>query len=209
MSRRKGSSPQFVMHTIEMLESAAYRVMSASGHRILARIEIEHGHHGGKENGRLPVTFDNFEDYGISPKSVAPGLREVQALGFVKITTRGRASKSDFGRHPNQFSLTYLRGPAPKYAEPTHEWKQYQTVEDALSVARDARAAKDERAVARSRARTKKSCARGQKITPRPIPSRGQKMTLQCWGQKMTLLSIFSVGRTMQHDRQSGPTRLP
>jgi hypothetical protein len=164
MSRHKASLPQFVMHPIEMLESAAYRALSVSGHRVLARIEIEHGHHGGKENGRLPVTFDNFEEYGISPKSVAPALREVQALGFVKITTRGRPSKSDFGRHPNHFSLTYLRGPAPKYENPTNEWKQHETPEAALEVARDARAAKDERAVARSLARSKKSCARGEKI---------------------------------------------
>ncbi len=108
MSRRKGALPQFVMHPIEMLESAAYRALSVSGHRVLARIEIEHGHHGGKDNGRLPVTFDDFEEYGISPKSVAPALREVQALGFVNITARGRISKSDFGRLPNRFSLTYL-----------------------------------------------------------------------------------------------------
>jgi hypothetical protein len=182
MSRRKASSPQFVMHTIEMLESAAYRALSASGHRVLARIEIEHGHHGGKENGRLPVTFDDFEEYGISPKSVAPALREVQALGFVNVTTRGRPSKSDFGRHPNRFSLTYLRGPAPKYANPTNEWKQHETIEDALKVARDARAAKDERAVARSRARSKKSCARDEKIPdlgsknhPKTIPLPGSK----------------------------------
>src|SRR5260370_37027261 len=104
MSRRKASSPQFVMHTIEMLESAAYRALSVSGHRVLARIEIEHGHHGGKENGRLPITFDDFEEYGISPKSVAPALREVQALGFVNVTTRGRPSKPDFVRHPNRVS---------------------------------------------------------------------------------------------------------
>jgi hypothetical protein len=164
MSRRKTTLPQFVPHTIEMLESAAYRALSVSGHRVLARIEIEHGHHGGKENGRLPGTYDNFEDYGISPKSVAPALREVQALGFVNITTRGRASKSDFGRHPNYFGLTYLPGPAPKFADPTNDWKQHQTPADASKVARDARAAKDERAVAKSRARSKKSCAGGEKI---------------------------------------------
>src|SRR5665213_204875 len=108
MSRRKASVPQFVMHTIEMLESAAYRALSVSGHRILARIEIEHGHHGGKENGKLPVRFDDFEEYGISPKCVAPALREVQALGFDNVTRRGRPSKSDFKRHPNYFSLTYI-----------------------------------------------------------------------------------------------------
>jgi hypothetical protein len=162
MSRRKGFLPQFVMHPIEMLESAAYRALSVSGHRILARIEIEHGHHGGKENGKLPVTFDNFEEYGMSPKSVAPALREVQALGFVIVTKRGRPSKSDFGRHPNHFGLTYIRGPAPKFADASNEWKQHATLADALEIARQARAAKDEHAVARSKARSKKSRARGE-----------------------------------------------
>ena len=170
MSRRKATTPQFVMHTIEMLESAAYRALSVSGHRILARIEIEHGHHGGKENGKLPVRFDDFEEYGISPKSIAPALREVQALGFVNITKRGRPSKSDFRRHPNHFSLTYIRGPAPTFAEATNEWKQHATLADAVEAARQARAAKDEHAVARSKARSQKSFARGEKI-----PTSGSK----------------------------------
>ena len=48
-----------------MLELPSYRVLSLSGHRVLARINIEHAHHGGKENGELPVTFLDFEKYGI------------------------------------------------------------------------------------------------------------------------------------------------
>jgi hypothetical protein len=39
-------------------------------------------HHGGAENGRLPVTFGDFERYGMDHQSVAPAQREVQALGF-------------------------------------------------------------------------------------------------------------------------------
>jgi hypothetical protein len=152
------------MHTIEMLESAAYRALSVSGHRVLARIEIEHGHHGGKENGKLPVRSDDFEEYGISPKSVAPAVREVQALGFAIITKRGRASKSDFGRSPHHFMLTYLMGPAPKFAQPSNEWKQHRTLEEAIEVSRQARAAKDETAVRRSKAHCRKTRARGHKI---------------------------------------------
>jgi hypothetical protein len=160
---------QFVPHRIEMLESPAYRALSLSGHRVLARIEIEHGHHGGVENGKLPVTFDDFEAYGISPKSVAPALREVQALGFVRVTERGRPSKSDFGRHPNHFELTYIHGAAPRYDEETDEWKQHQTLEEALRVAKEARAKKDKQAVAKAKAKSKnrapqKSEARGHKI---------------------------------------------
>jgi hypothetical protein len=201
MSRRKGSMPQFVMHPIEMLESFAYRALSVSGHRVLARIEIEHGHHGGKENGRLPVTFDDFEEYGISPKSVAPALREIQALGFANITLRGRPSKSDFGRNPNHFSLTYLPGPAPKFAAPTNEWKQHETLEEALKAARIARAHKDERAVARSLATSKKSCARGEKIPdlgsknhPKPGALPGSKNDPTVLGGKNDP-AIYIIGR--------------
>ena len=42
--------------------------------RILARIEIEHAKHGGRDNGRLPVTFANFREYGIDHDAVGPGL---------------------------------------------------------------------------------------------------------------------------------------
>jgi hypothetical protein len=148
-----------------MVTSPAYRVLSLSGHRVLARIEIEYMNHGGVENGRLPVTFDDFEAFGISEKSVAPGLREVQALGFARITERGRPSKSDFGRHPSKFELTYLRGAAPHFEVPTDDWKKHKTLEDALRVAKEARAAKDEQAVAKSKKRAaQKSFARGEKI---------------------------------------------
>jgi hypothetical protein len=164
--RRKGSiQGQFVAHRLEMVTSPAYRALSLSGHRVLARIEIEHMHHGGVENGKLPVTFDNFEAYGISEKSVAPALREVQALGFVRITERGRPSKSDFGRHPNQFELTYLNGAAPHFDAPTDDWKQHRTLEDAKRIAEEARAAKDKSAVAKSKKRaSQKPFARGEKI---------------------------------------------
>jgi hypothetical protein len=36
----------------EMLESAAYRVLSRAGHQVLSRIELELRYHAGKENGR-------------------------------------------------------------------------------------------------------------------------------------------------------------
>lgn len=171
MTRRQASiTSQFVAHRIEMIESPAWRALSLSGRRVLDRIEIEHGHHGGSENGRLPVTFGDFEDFGISHKSVAPAIREVQALGFAEITERGRPSESDFGRHPNHFRLTYLnvrRG--TRWHEPTDEWKQIKTLEEAERIAKEARAAKDEKAVAMAKGKSRKtgsqkSFAGGEKI---------------------------------------------
>jgi hypothetical protein len=117
--RNKTIDTPFVPHRIEMLESPAYRALSRAGHRVLARLEIEHLSHAGYENGRLPVTFGDFEKYGMDAQSIAPAQREVQALGFAEITQRGRPSKSDFGRHPHCWRLTYLHDAYDQ--EPTHE----------------------------------------------------------------------------------------
>jgi hypothetical protein len=108
----------------------------------------------------LPVTFPNFEEFGISYKSIGPGIREAVALGFVEITERGRPSESDFGRHPNYFRLTFLgvrRG--TRRHDPTDEWKQIKTPDEALKIARKAREAKDERAVAKAKGKAKKSAS--------------------------------------------------
>ena len=56
----------FAARTIEMLESPAYRVLSLSAHRILARLEIELASHGGNDNGRLPLTYNQLVEYGLA-----------------------------------------------------------------------------------------------------------------------------------------------
>jgi hypothetical protein len=89
--RKNRIAGQFSARTIEMMEAPAFQVLSLTGHRILDRIEIEHAHHGGNDNGKLPVTFDQFVEYGIHRHTVAPALREVCALGFVE---PGRCSQS-------------------------------------------------------------------------------------------------------------------
>ena len=126
---------QFVPRTVEMLESPAYRALSLSGHRVLSRIEVEHAHHGGKDNGKLPVTYDDFEQYGIDRHAIAPAIREVVALKFVEITSPGRAGNAEF-RRPNYFRLTYLRAAKD---DPTHDWRRVETAERAKQLAQDAR----------------------------------------------------------------------
>jgi hypothetical protein len=58
--RKNAIFGQFAARLIEMMESPAYRVLSLSAHRVLSRIEVEYAHHGGQDNGKLPVTFDDF-----------------------------------------------------------------------------------------------------------------------------------------------------
>jgi hypothetical protein len=129
-------SGQWSWRTIEMMESPAFRVLSHSAHRILDRLEIELAHHGGNDNGRLPVTFDHFAEYGIDRHSIAPAMREVEALKFVEITERGRAGDAEY-RRPNLFRLTYK--PVGR-ALATDEWRAIKTEAEAKMLSKVARA---------------------------------------------------------------------
>src|SRR5262249_3014383 len=65
-----------------------------------------------------------------------PAIRELEALGFVEITQRGKPSAGEF-RWPNFFRLTCIN--CKSSPTPTHEWRRIKTMEDAISVARIAR----------------------------------------------------------------------
>jgi hypothetical protein len=136
MSRRNRIVGQFIPRPTAMHESPAYRQLSLSGHRVLGRVECEHGRHGGVDNGNLPVTFADFEAYGIDRHAIAPAIRECVALGFLEITQRGRSGNGEF-RSANKFRLTYIvrRGlPA------TNEWQRITSEEEAKRIALAARA---------------------------------------------------------------------
>jgi hypothetical protein len=133
---RPGSiSGQFSARTIEMLESPPWRAQSLSARRALDRIEIERAHHGGKDNGRLPVTYNDFEDYGIDRHAIAPAIRELEALGLIEITEVGRAGNAEW-RKPNLFRLTYR---STAKAPPTEDWRRIRTMARAEEIARNAR----------------------------------------------------------------------
>jgi hypothetical protein len=137
--RRNRIAGQFAARPIEMLESPAYRVLSLAAHRVLARIEIELAHHGGRDNGKLPVTYEQFIEYGTDRHSVAPAIRELSELGIIEVTEKGRAGNAEF-RQPNLFRLTYRH---VDRANPTDEWRRAKTIEEAKKIAKVARANKD------------------------------------------------------------------
>ena len=132
--RRNRFDGPFAGRLITMLESAAFRVLSLSGHRVLARIEIELKRHGGEDNGKLPITYEQFVEYGIDRHAIAPAIRECEALGFLE-AERGKAGNREY-RAPSTYRLTYQ--PVGR-ARPTHDWQRIQTLEDAEAMARAAR----------------------------------------------------------------------
>jgi hypothetical protein len=126
----------FVPHQFEMLESPAWRAASLSCRRVVDRVEIELGRHGGVDNGRLPVTHQNFSDFGIDGHSIAPGIREAVALGILTVTKADQAGHGELVRRPNLFGLTYISVDGD-FA--TNDWRRIQTKEEAERLVREAR----------------------------------------------------------------------
>ena len=126
---------QFAPRLVEMLRSPAFRALSLSEHRILARLEIELADHGGKENGKLPATYDDFERFGIHRHAIAPALRALEALGFIRITERGRAGNGEW-RKPHKFRLTFRH---TDQDGSTDDWRKIETREEADRIAIEAR----------------------------------------------------------------------
>ena len=63
----------------------------------VVRIALELRKHGGHDNGKLPITYDDFENYGVHRHSIAPAIRELVALGFIKVKL-GRPSAVEYKR---------------------------------------------------------------------------------------------------------------
>jgi len=131
-------SGQFVMRRIDMLRSPAFCVLSLTGRRILDRLEIEHAAHGGRDNGKLPVTFADLKKFGITNRDdIARGIRELCALGFAELTRPGRAGNGGH-RAPNLFRITSQPAKGP----PTDEWQRIATIEEARRIQQLARGGK-------------------------------------------------------------------
>jgi hypothetical protein len=147
IKRRNRISGQWSPRLIEMLESPAYRALSLTAHRVISRIEVELGHHGGNDNGKLPLTYEDFIEYGADRAAVAPAIREAEALGFIRVTEHGRGGNREY-RRPNLFFITFAAG-RDQRGEPPHDWRKIKTIEEAREIAKTARSAKDPQAVAR------------------------------------------------------------
>ena len=155
--RRFLGGRQFAARPLDLLESPAFQVLSLSGHRFLLRLEIEHLHHGGKENGNLPCTY---EDFGvlIHRHCVAAAKRECEALGLVEVMEVGHARPGEF-RRPSIYRLTYL---PTGNTQPSDEWRVIKTVARAQEIAK---AARDE---ARKKPRKKQKASGGFCHVPPP-----------------------------------------
>jgi hypothetical protein len=135
--RRNPISGQWSARLIEMQRSYAWRVLSRAAHLCLSRIEIELADHGGNDIDELPVTFDDFEDYGVHRSAICPALAELEALGFIDITQYGVAARATDNRRPNKFRL--LTRPWEKKGGMRPRWDRFKRWEEAEAAANEAR----------------------------------------------------------------------
>ena len=129
-------SKQYLQVPADLLRSPAYTALNIHEIKTLRRIEIEHVEHGGKDNGRLPVTHADIKRHGVGHKYVTPSQRVLEGLGLIECTDRGRAGTGEF-RKPNLWRLTYISTKsAAGWVEPTHEWAKIETPAEADQIAR-------------------------------------------------------------------------
>jgi hypothetical protein len=131
MTKRKIGG-QYVPHLRELIEAPAWRALSRPARLVLDRIEIEHMRHGGQDNGKLAVTFDDFVEHGIHRNIIASAIRECVALGLLVITRPGSAGNAEY-RAPNRFLLPYLQANTAD-----QKWREIATLEEAEAIAKAA-----------------------------------------------------------------------
>jgi hypothetical protein len=145
--------------------SAAPRgpVLPGEGKTVISRIEYEHLKHGGKDNGRLPVTYEDFAEFGLSTEAAVRGVLFAEGLGFISVTVATEI-KSNI-RPPNLYSLGWL--PLCDMTPAARTWQKFKTVEEAQQVVdriKDAR----KRRPCRQRAAAKVKQAAPSGPTPTP-----------------------------------------
>lgn len=140
---RNKIAENFIAYERSMVISPAMRVLSLSAIRVMHRLEEEHMAHGGAENGRLQVTYDQFVKWGLNRNAIGPAIRELIALGFAEIAERGCAGNEN-QRRAHRFRLTYVN--TKKREQPTNEWRKIEALEEAEAIAHAARGETDPRA---------------------------------------------------------------
>jgi len=135
----------FFSLSIEMIKSPAYFELGLTERRILDCFMVEFSNQR-RQYVPLVITYETLIAFGIDRGAIAPALRVLKELGFIKIE-HGRGDNG--GDHtPNKVLLTFAY--TDRKHLPTHDWRKI-TKEDARRIRGEARARKDARYVAHGR----------------------------------------------------------
>lgn len=127
----------------ELLASPAWRSLTIAARALIDRIIVEHVAHKRLENDRLPITFDQFEEYGVYRKSIVEAVSVAESLGLIRMTMKGQKRYGDCPGRASTFGLTFapvVRNDG-SVQEATNEWRKIETIEDATDIVNAARKA--------------------------------------------------------------------
>jgi len=131
---RQWKDEPFVQLGLSFFNSPAWRALTSCAQRVFYRLLIEHMDHAGKENGRLPCTYSDFERYGIRRKSISKALDELEALGFVQIVRKGHLRPEGESGAPSLYRLNCYHTFRPDGVdEATDEWRRFSNIQEAIS----------------------------------------------------------------------------
>ena len=133
--KRERIDEAFIVHRLSMRRSPAWRVLPDHARRVMAAFEEEHMAHGGAQNGALVCTYVDLQAAGVPRKAIALALRQLEALGFIRVVERGRPSISEY-RSPSRYQLTYAYGRSVMRGGETvnlrtDDWTRFSTLEEA------------------------------------------------------------------------------
>lgn len=177
----------------EMLASPAYRALSLSEHRVLSRIEIELGNHTLGENGKLIVTHQDFQAYGVHQNLVAPSIRTLAVLGFIEVMVQGRGGSVGEFRVASRYRITFR---PTSDAKPTDEWRRFRSLEEAGEIAKKTRSVR----IGRKRDPSLKKYTKNHDLVPQTENGKSEssvsksETTIQV--QKLRALSRSRGGRS-------------
>jgi hypothetical protein len=124
----------------EMLLSPAWEAASYLQQAMVFALVRELGERGGKRNGNLIFTNQDWEEWGLSRRHIKRNLIAIRALGFVAYTA-GRPGLKGYGI-ARRYRLTFLPildADGKNEAEPpTDEWARFKTAEEAKKAVRKA-----------------------------------------------------------------------
>jgi hypothetical protein len=124
--------------TAEMLDSAAWRVLTGNAMKVVLRIALEHLRHGGVENGLLPVTYQDFVRWGVRRNAIREAILVAINLGWIDKTSTGEVPWHGDIRKPSTFALTWL--PQHNGAPASNRWTRIKCDADAKAAIRASKA---------------------------------------------------------------------
>jgi hypothetical protein len=129
----RSTNEQYFRFPRQLLTSPAFKALNLQELRVFFRIMEEHQARSGFIKEGLVVTRRNLVAAGIHPKYISGALLVLNALGIIKCTRNMGGSAN--GRTPNLYAPTFLSRDPKNMDEPTHEYLEITTLEEAERLA--------------------------------------------------------------------------